>query len=100
MEPIADVPHDLSPEEVRVLGCLVEKEATVPDSYPLTLNSLRTACNQATSRDPVVSYDDHTVEQALSSLRARGLTRTVHSTSNRAAKYRHVFPEALGLEPG
>ncbi len=81
-----------------MLGCLIEKEATVPDSYPLTLNSLRTACNQSTSRDPVVSYDDHTVEQALASLRARGLTRTVHSTSNRAAKYRHVLPSVLGLD--
>lgn len=96
---LGDVPHDLSAEEVRVLGCLVEKEATVPDSYPLTLNSLRTACNQSTSRDPVVSYDDHTVERALASLRARGLTRTVHSTSNRATKYRHVLPDVLGLDP-
>ena len=94
-----DVPHDLTDAEVRVLGCLVEKEATVPDSYPLTVNSLRNACNQSTSRDPVVSYDDHTVEQALASLRARGLTRTVHSTSNRATKYRHVLPDELGLEP-
>ncbi len=93
------VPHDLTDAEVRVLGCLVEKEATVPDSYPLTVNSLRNACNQSTSRDPVVSYDDHTVEQALASLRARGLTRTVHSTSNRATKYRHVLPDELGLEP-
>jgi uncharacterized protein YceH (UPF0502 family) len=100
MEPTDDVPHDLSPEEVRVLGCLVEKEATVPDSYPLSLNSLRTACNQSTSRDPVVSYDDHTLEHALASLRARGLTRTVHSTSNRATKYRHVLPDALVLDAG
>ena len=92
------VPHDLTDAEVRVLGCLIEKEATVPDSYPLTVNSLRNACNQSTSRDPVVSYDDHTVEQALTSLRARSLTRTVHSTSNRAAKYRHVLPDELGLE--
>jgi uncharacterized protein YceH (UPF0502 family)/predicted SnoaL-like aldol condensation-catalyzing enzyme len=99
-DPTDGVPHDLSPEEVRVLGCLVEKEATVPDSYPLTLNSLRTACNQSTSRDPVVSYDDHTVERALTSLRERGLTRTVHSTSNRATKFRHVLPDALDLDPG
>lgn len=96
----ADTPlDDLSPEEVRVLGCLVEKEATTPDNYPLTLNALRNACNQSTSRDPVVSYDDHTVERALTSLRARGLTRTVHSTSNRAAKYRHVLPDVLGVDP-
>lgn len=102
MEPTIDagtVPHDLSPEEVRVLGCLVEKEATVPDSYPLTLNSLRSACNQSTSRDPVVTYDERTVERALAALRARRLTRTVHSTSNRAAKYRHVLPDELGLDP-
>ncbi len=93
----ADVP-ELTAEEVRVLGCLIEKEATVPDSYPLTLNSLRTACNQSTSRDPVVSYDDRDVERALASLRTRGLTRTVHSTSNRATKYRHVVPEVFELD--
>ena len=101
MEQSADAPRfdDLAPEEVRVLGCLIEKESTVPDSYPLTLNSLRTACNQSTSRDPVVDYGQHEIEQALASLRARGLTRTVHSTSNRAAKYRHVAPEVLDLDP-
>lgn len=97
---MSDVPHDLAPEEVRVLGCLVEKETTVPDSYPLTLNALRTACNQSTSRDPVVAYDDHTVERALTTLRSRRLTRTVHSTSNRAAKYRHALADELGLDPG
>jgi uncharacterized protein YceH (UPF0502 family) len=88
---------DLTAQEVRVLGCLVEKEATVPDTYPMTLNSLRTACNQSTSRDPVVSYRDHEIETALTSLRARGLTRVVHSTSNRATKYKHVLPETLSL---
>ena len=90
---------DLTPEEIRVLGCLIEKEATTPDNYPLTLNALRNACNQSTSRDPVVSYDDRTVERALTTLRGRGLTRTVHSTSNRAAKYRHVVPDVLDLDP-
>jgi uncharacterized protein YceH (UPF0502 family) len=102
MQPDAETPRfdDLTPEEVRVLGCLIEKEATVPDSYPLTLNSLRTACNQSTSRHPVVDYDDHQVTRALAALRERGLTRTVHSTSNRATKYRHVVPDALGLDPG
>ena len=90
---------DLTPQEVRVLGCLVEKEATTPDAYPLTLNSLRNACNQSTSRDPVVAYTDLDVEQALASLRSRGLTRTVHSTSNRATKYRHVLPEVLVVDP-
>lgn len=88
---------DLSAQEVRVLGCLVEKEATVPDTYPMTLNALRTACNQSTSRDPVVSYGDREIELALSSLRTRGLIRVVHSTTNRATKYRHVLPETLEL---
>ena len=88
----------LSAEEVRVLGCLVEKASTTPDNYPLTLNALRTACNQSTSRDPVVEYTDHDVEVALRSLRDRGLTRTVHSTSNRAAKYRHVLPDVFRLD--
>lgn len=102
MHPTAETPRfdDLAPEEVRVLGCLIEKEATVPDSYPLTLNGLRNACNQSTSRDPVVDYDDHRIENALTALRARGLTRTVHSTSNRATKYRHVVPGALEIGAG
>jgi uncharacterized protein YceH (UPF0502 family) len=90
---------DLTAPEVRVLGCLIEKEATTPDSYPLTLNSIRNACNQTTSRDPVVSYDDHDVEGALESLRERGLTRTVHSTSNRAVKFRQVLAESLDMDP-
>ncbi len=88
---------DLTAGEARVLGCLIEKEATTPDAYPLTVNSLRNACNQATSRFPVMAMTDVDVGAALASLRERGLTRTVHSTSNRAAKYRHVAPDALGL---
>jgi uncharacterized protein YceH (UPF0502 family)/phospholipid N-methyltransferase len=92
---------DLTAHETRVLGCLIEKEATTPDAYPLTVNSLRNACNQSTSRSPVMAMSDHEVESALGSLRERGLTRTVHSTSNRATKYRHVVPDALGLDgPG
>jgi uncharacterized protein YceH (UPF0502 family)/phospholipid N-methyltransferase len=89
---------DLTAGEIRVLGCLIEKEATVPDSYPLTVNSLRNASNQSTSRDPVMSMTDHDIDKALTSLRERGLTRTVHSTSNRATKYKHVVPDALGLD--
>ena len=88
----------LTPEEIRVLGCLVEKERTVPDTYPLTLNSLVNACNQTSNRDPVVAYDPAEVESALGSLRSKGLTRVVHSPSNRAAKYRHVLGEQLDLE--
>ena len=97
MEQFADAP--LTSVEVRVLGCLMEKAATTPDVYPLTLNTLRTACNQSSNRDPVVSYDDGTVQSALDTLRARSLTRVVYSTSNRATKYRHVLHETLGLEP-
>jgi uncharacterized protein YceH (UPF0502 family) len=90
---------DLSAEEVRVLGCLIEKEATVPDTYPMTLNALRVACNQSTTRDPVVSYDDGTVERALTSLRERGFTRIIHpSHGSRTTKYRHVAGEVLGLD--
>lgn len=89
---------DLSPTEVRVLGALVEKDLATPQAYPLTLNALRLACNQATGRDPVVAYGDHEVEAALASLRERGLTRVVYSTSNRAAKHRHVLGEAWGLD--
>jgi uncharacterized protein YceH (UPF0502 family) len=90
---------DLSAEEVRVLGCLIEKEATVPDTYPMTLNGLRVACNQSTTRDPVVSYDDGTVDRALTSLRERGLTRIIHpSHGSRTTKYRHVAGDVLGLD--
>src|SRR5688572_25474992 len=89
---------DLTPEEVRVVGCLLEKERTTPDVYPLTLNSLVNACNQTSNRDPVVAYDATTVDAALRSLRERGWTRIVHSVHNRAAKYRHVAHEVLGLD--
>jgi uncharacterized protein len=92
------VDEPLSAEEVRVLGCLIEKERTVPDSYPLTLNALVGACNQTSNRDPVVSYEPFEVEAALMQLRSHGLTRVLHSPSNRAEKYRHVAGEALGLE--
>jgi uncharacterized protein YceH (UPF0502 family) len=89
----------LQDEEVRVLGCLAEKEATVPDSYPLTLNALRQACNQSTSRDPVVGYDDLTVQRALDSLKAAGLVRFVHpSHGERTTRFRHALDEKLGLD--
>ena len=88
----------LSSEDARVLACLIEKEATVPDSYPLTLNSLRLACNQSTNRDPVVAYDDRTVEAALLSLKSMGLVRFVHpSHGGRTIRYRHVADERWHL---
>jgi uncharacterized protein len=89
---------DLSPEEVRVLGCLMEKQVATPDQYPLSLNSLVLACNQSTNRDPVVHYGESSVDAALASLRQRGLTRVVHSPSNRVPKHRHVADDVLELD--
>jgi uncharacterized protein YceH (UPF0502 family) len=89
----------LSPVEVRVLGCLMEKSVTTPDSYPLTVNALIAACNQTTNRHPIVQFGDHEVSTALASLRERRLTRIVYSPSNRAPKHRHVIDEEWRLSP-
>ena len=86
---------DLDAAEVRVLGCLIEKQRTTPDVYPLSLNGLRTACNQSTNRDPVVSYDDDTLRDALHRLGRRGWTRL--ASGARAPKYRHLLDEKPGL---
>jgi hypothetical protein len=86
---------DLSAAEIRVLGCLLEKQRTTPDHYPLSLNSLRLACNQATNREPVVDYDDAIVRDALHRLERRGYTRL--AGASRAAKYRHLLSEALPM---
>src|ERR1700687_3950165 len=88
---------ELTAEERRVLGCLIEKEATTPDVYPLTANALLNACNQTSNRSPVVAYDEHTVLEAVHSLRERGIVRVVHSTHNRAVKYRHVLDDYFAL---
>jgi uncharacterized protein YceH (UPF0502 family) len=85
--------------EIRVVGCLIEKQRTTPDAYPLSLNALRLACNQSTNRDPVVDYDEATVAEALRRLALRGWTRLASGAGSRARKYRHLMPEALGLEP-
>jgi len=87
----------LSPEEVRVLGCLVEKEAATPDYYPMTLNALVNACNQKSSRYPVVTYTDRDVMGALEHLQLKGITRRITSSDSRVPKYRHTFPEAFAL---
>ncbi|MGH2844091.1 MAG: DUF480 domain-containing protein [Solirubrobacteraceae bacterium] len=87
----------LSEPEQRVLGCLIEKRLTTPDQYPLTLNSLRLACNQSTNRDPVVSYDETTVRDAAQRLTKYGLARLASGHSSRAVKYRHLAEDALGL---
>jgi uncharacterized protein YceH (UPF0502 family) len=83
--------------EIRVVGCLVEKQRTTPDAYPLSLNALRLACNQSTNRDPVVEYDEATVSEALRRLALRGWTRLASGAGSRARKYRHLLPEALGV---
>ena len=92
---MADLPH-LDPQEQRVLGALMEKEVTVPASYPMTLNSLRLACNQSTSRDPVVDYDDNTLVEVTLRLQQRQLVRLVRADSGgRAVKYKQRLGEAL-----
>jgi uncharacterized protein YceH (UPF0502 family) len=91
---------DLSPEQIRVLGCLLEKQRTTPDAYPLSLNALRLACNQSTNREPVVDYDEATVRDALHRLERRGLTRLASGAGSRAAKYRHLLAERLPLGRG
>jgi uncharacterized protein YceH (UPF0502 family) len=91
--------HDLSPEEVRVLGCLLEKQRTTPDAYPLSLNALRAACNQSTNREPVVQYDEETIRDALNRLSRRRFTRLTSYHGSRTAKYRHLVDEALQIGP-
>ncbi|HEX3803229.1 MAG TPA: YceH family protein [Solirubrobacteraceae bacterium] len=88
----------LTAPEQRVLGCLIEKRFTTPDQYPLTLNALRLACNQSTNRDPVVNYDEETVNAAAQRLSRYGLVRLASGHSSRTAKYRHLADEALGLK--
>jgi uncharacterized protein len=93
------VPSGVDPDavEIRVLGSLLEKQRTTPDAYPLSLNALRLACNQSTNRDPVVDYDEPTIRDALARLRRRGWTRLASGAGSRAAKYRHLLDEAIGL---
>lgn len=92
------MPMDLSMVEVRVVGSLLEKEVTTPDTYPLTRNALVAACNQTTGRAPVTQLDHQEVEEAVRRLKERGMVRFVHpSHGGRSEKYRHVLPEALEL---
>jgi hypothetical protein len=89
---------DADAVEIRVLGCLIEKQRTTPDVYPLSLNSLRSACNQTTNRDPVVSYDESEIRAALERLGRKRWTRLASGAGSRAAKYRHLLDEALALD--
>jgi hypothetical protein len=83
--------------ELRVLGAMIEKQHTTPDAYPLSLNSLRLACNQATGRDPVVDYDEATVREAIARLVRRGWARLASGPGSRATKYRHLLDDELSL---
>lgn len=90
---------DADAVELRVLGCLIEKQRTTPDVYPLSLNALRLACNQATNRDPVVAYDEAQIRGAIDKLSRRGWARLASGPGTRVAKYRHLLDEALDLVP-
>jgi uncharacterized protein YceH (UPF0502 family) len=89
--------QDLTDVEQRVLGCLIEKRWTTPDQYPLSINSLRLACNQSTNRDPVTRYTEDQVSQAGQRLSKYGLARLASGHTTRATKYRHLAEEGLGL---
>jgi len=83
---------------MRVLGCLIEKQRTTPDAYPLTLNSLRLACNQSTNRDPVLELEEGEIRAALDRLGQRRWTRLASWSSGRSMKYRHMLGETLDLD--
>jgi uncharacterized protein YceH (UPF0502 family) len=93
------MPEKLTDIEARILGSLVEKQLTTPEYYPLTLNSLITACNQKNNRDPVVSYDEATVSRALEDLRDRNLVYVFYGSTSRVPKYKHMLPSFYELEP-
>ncbi len=90
---------DLTESQMRVLGCLIEKEMTTPDYYPMTVNSLSSACNQKSNRSPIVDYTETEVVDAVEGLREHGLARTVHGKGDRSLKYKHVAPEVLEVSP-
>jgi uncharacterized protein len=94
------VPAEPDAVEIRVVACLVEKQRTTPDVYPLSLNAIRLACNQSTNRDPVVDYDEATVSDALRRTALRGWTRLTSGAGSRARKYRHLLDDALSVDSG
>src|SRR5678815_4307059 len=91
---------ELTAVETRVLGCLLEKERITPENYPLSLHSLAAACNQSTNREPVVSYDEKTVEAALDGLRGKKLATMIWAAGARVQKFRHNFLDFYSLNPG
>jgi len=93
------MPQTLTEIEARILGSLVEKQLTTPEYYPQTLNALTAACNQKSNRDPVVSYDEKTVIDALEHLRDRNLVYVFYGSTSRVPKYKHMLPSVYELEP-
>ena len=93
------MPEILNETEARIVGALVEKQLTTPEYYPLTLNALVNACNQKNNREPVVSYDDATVNSALEILRDRNIVYVYYGSTSRVPKYKHMLPSIYELEP-
>src|SRR5687767_7941536 len=89
----------LSEVEARILGSLVEKQLTTPEYYPLTLNALVAACNQKSNREPVVNYDEKTVQSALDDLREKNIVYVFYGSTSRVPKYKHIVPDVYELEP-
>ncbi len=87
----------LNETEIRILGCLIEKEMTTPDHYPLSLNALVNACNQKSNRSPVTAFDEATVEKGLDSLQAKGLAQVTHAAGSRVPKYLHTVLDKFDL---
>ena len=83
--------------EARILGCMIEKQITTPDYYPLSLNALTNACNQKSNRDPVVSFDETVVVRGLDSLQDKGLSEKLYKSDSRVPKYQHNFDKSLNL---
>src|ERR1700761_2753422 len=98
--PLAMSAFALTSVESRILGCLLEKERLTPENYPLSLNSLTGACNQSTNREPVVSYDEKTVDAGLTSLREKKLASVLFGAGSRVQKYRHRLLDHYNLTPG
>lgn len=96
---VADREIELDDAEVRVIGCLIEKELSTPDYYPMTVNALTAACNQKTNREPVVSYSESEVAETLERLQRKRLVGSASGSHGRAGKYRHALAEIMGLEP-
>lgn len=88
----------LNEVEARIVGCLIEKEATTPEYYPLTLNALINACNQKSNRFPIVDYDEKTVTQALEDLREKNIVYVFYGSTSRVPKYKHILPKLLEID--